>query len=231
MKRRAMTFLKPIILLVAILAVPAVALADGNAQAGKAKAAACAACHGPDGHSPTGQYPDLAGQGAPYLVKQLNDFKSGRRANPIMQAMAANLSEQDMEDLAAWFASQTPPAGEADPKLVALGEQLYRGGDPKQGVPACSGCHNPAGRGLTAARFPRLAGQHPEYLESQLKAFRAAGRDDMGPNVIKRENDPGKMMETIAAKLSDKQIQALASFISGLSSGPSGPAMAGAPGH
>lgn len=215
-----MTLLKPIILLVVILAVPAMALADGNARAGQAKAAACAACHGPDGNAPSGQYPDLAGQGAPYLVKQLQDFKSGKRANPIMQAMAANLSQQDMEDLAAWFAEQKAHTGKADPKLVQQGEKLFRGGDVSAGVPACSGCHNPAGQGLAAARFPRLAGQQPQYLESQLKAFRAAGRDDLGPNVVRRDNDPNKMMEAIAAKLSDRQIQALASFMSGLSLGP-----------
>lgn len=216
-----MRFLKLMILLATVIAVPA-ALAAGDAEAGKSKAAACAACHGPDGNSPTGQYPNLAGQGAPYLVKQLQDFKAGRRDNAIMKGMAANLSEQDMEDLAAYFSQQKVRTGQADPKLVDQGEKLFRGGDLDKGIPACSGCHNPGGQGVDAARFPALAGQHPEYVEAQLRAFRAAGRGDMGDNVTVRANDPNRMMRMIAAKLSDQQIAAVASYVSGLSEGESG---------
>lgn len=216
-----MKFLNLTMLLATIVVIPVAQAADnaGNAEAGKAKAAVCAACHGPDGNSPSGQFPNLAGQGAPYLLKQLHDFKSGARVNAIMQGQVANLSDQDMKNLAAYFSSQTVHPGQADPKLVAQGEKLFRGGDPATGVPACSGCHNPAGQGVDAARFPALAGQHPEYVESQLRAFRAAGRGDLGSDVVTRENDPSKMMETIAAKLSDQQILAVASFVSGLSAG------------
>lgn len=221
-----MKFVKLMLLLATVVAVPT-AMAAGNVQAGKSKAAACAACHGPDGNSPSGQYPNLAGQGAPYLVKQLQDFKSGARDNAIMKGMAANLSEQDMQDLAAYFSQQKVHTGQADPKLVEQGEKLFRGGDLDKGVPACSGCHNPAGQGADAARFPALAGQHAQYVEAQLKAFRAVGRGDLGDNVIKRNNDPGKMMEMIAAKLSDQQIKAVASFVSGLSEAPAGGDQAG----
>ncbi|EKF73887.1 cytochrome c4 [Alcanivorax hongdengensis A-11-3] len=214
-----MKLLKLFVLMCSVLAAPA--FAAGDAQAGKAKSAACAACHGPDGNAPAAMYPKLAGQGAPYLVKQLQDFKAGRRDNAVMKGMVAGLSEQDMQDLAAYYASQTGTTGQADPQWVEQGERLYRGGDPAHNQPACSGCHGPAGQGVDAARFPRLAGQHAEYIEAQLRAFRAAGRNDLGDNVVKRTNDADGdavgMMQTVAAGLSDRQIRALASFISGLS--------------
>src|SRR5699024_11710096 len=132
-------------MLLATIVVIAVAQAAGNVEAGKAKSATCAACHGVDGNSPSGQYPNLAGQGAPYLFKQLQDFKSGARDNDIMKQMVKNLSEQDMKDLAAYFSAQQVKTGQADPKLVEQGRQLFRGGDLDKGIPACSGCHNPAG--------------------------------------------------------------------------------------
>ncbi|MDX1802504.1 MAG: c-type cytochrome [Alcanivorax sp.] len=205
-----------------IIAMMQPAWAAGDAEAGKAKAAACAACHGAGGKAPMApNYPKLAGQGQAYLVKQLHDFKSGKRDNAIMKAQAMGLSDQDMEDLAAYFASEKMPGGQADPKWVAQGERLYRGGKVDADIPACSGCHGPAGQGVEAARFPHLAGQNAAYVEAQLKAFRAAGRNDLGDNVVKRNNDADKggagMMQTIAARLSDTQIRALASFISGLS--------------
>ena len=199
----------------------AAGLADGDATAGQTKAAACAACHGADGNSPAAMYPKLAGQGAAYIEKQLHDFKSGKRVNGIMQGMAAGLSDADIADIAAYFSSQKTNTDQADPKLVQQGEAIFRGGLPSEGVPACSGCHAPDGQGITSARFPKLAGQHAQYVEDQLKAFRAAGRNDLGDAVVKRENDrtgdaPGPM-ETIAARLSDTEIQQVASFISGLS--------------
>lgn len=212
-----MKFLNMTILLAAIVAVPAAWAAAGNVEAGKAKSATCAACHGVDGNSPSGQYPDLAGQGAPYLLKQLRDFKSGARKSAIMKRIVEGLDQQDMKDLAAWYASQTAKTEQADPELVEQGRALFRGGDPEQGIPACSACHGPAGQGLDAARFPALAGQHAEYVIAELRAFRAASRGDLGEDIVPRENDPYGMMRMIAAKLSDQQIRAVASFVSGLS--------------
>ena len=215
-----MKFFKLFVLMAAaVVATPT--LAAGDAEAGEAKAAPCAACHGQDGNAAIATYPKLAGQGEAYLVKQLQDFKSGARDNAIMAGQVANLSEQDMADLAAFYAAQEPKAGQASPDWVEQGAKLYRGGDMANGIPACSGCHGPAGQGIEGAAFPHLAGQNAQYVEDQLKAFRAAGRNDLGDNVIKRTNDvdgdvPG-MMQTVAAKMSDSQIKAVASFIAGLS--------------
>lgn len=206
---------KLFVLLAAVVATP-FALAQGDPEAGKEKAQVCAACHGADGNSSSGQYPSLAGQGEPYLIKQLKAFKSGERENAIMQAQAANLSEQDMRDLAAFYAQQTVQTGQVKKELVAMGERVYRGGDVEKGIPACSGCHGPAGQGVDAAGFPALAGQQPAYVESQLKAFRAVGRGDIG-TMARRDNDPQAMMRTLAAKMSDAQIQAVSSFVAGLS--------------
>ncbi len=199
----------------------AAGLGNGSASAGKAKSAVCAACHGADGNSASPMYPKLAGQGAIYLEKQLHDFKSGARVNPIMQGMAAPLSDEDIEDLAAYFSSQTMTVGEADPKLAKAGAAIYRGGIPEKGVPACAACHGPAGQGLISAGYPHLAGQHAQYIAQELKKFRHAGRGDLGvPAAKMRTNDsttdkPGPM-QTIAAKLSDMEIKQVASFISGL---------------
>ncbi len=207
-----------VVLLSALFAVPALAV-DGDAKAGEKKAATCAACHGQGGDSGSPGFPKLAGQVPEYTYKQLMDYKSGKRDNAVMKGQAAGLSEQDMADLAVYFAEQKGSVGMADPALVEKGERMYRGGNAESGVAACSGCHGPAGQGIVGAGFPKLAGQHATYIEAQLKAFRAAGREDIG-NMVKRVNDadgdaPG-MMQTIAAKMSDAEIQAVASFISGL---------------
>ena len=210
-----------VFLLTSLLASPALAL-EGDAEAGKNKAAACAACHGQDGNSAAAANPKLAGQSEVYLVKQLKDFKAGNRVNAIMQGMAAGLSEQDMADIAAFYASQTIEVGKADPELVELGEKIYRGGNLESGVAACAGCHGPAGQGLPSAGFPALGGQHAGYTASQLKAFRAAGRGDQGaPAYRDNDADPGSdvakgMMRTVAAKMTDDEIEAVASFIAGL---------------
>lgn len=195
--------------------------AAGNPVAGKNKSATCAACHGPDGNSATANFPKLAGQHESYLVKQLHDFKSGARKDPVMSAQAANLSDEDMADLAAYYASQEIKVGSADEKLVADGERIWRGGDPEANVPACTGCHGPAGAGNGPAVFPMLSGQHAEYLSKQLTAFREAGRLD--PNAIQdgadlpgRHNDAGRMMQNTARGLSDHEIKAVSSFIEGL---------------
>lgn len=193
--------------------------AEGNASAGKTKAAMCAACHGAEGISPTGNYPNLAGQGAPYLEKQLHDFKSGERKDAIMAGMAAGLSDTDIEDIAAFYAGLEPTVYEADPELVKQGEAIFRGGVPSKGVAACAACHAPDGHGIIGAKYPMLAGQHPEYLEAQLKAFRAVGRGDL--DGVHRNNDktsdaPGPM-ESVAGPLSDMEIKQVSSFLSGLS--------------
>ena len=177
-----------------------------DAAAGKTKAAACASCHGADGNSANPEWPTLAGQHEKYLIKQLAEFKNGTRSNPLMSPMAAGLSEQDMADLAAYFSSQTPKGGEADPELVALGEKIYRGGNATTGVAACMACHGPDGMGNPLANFPRLSGQHAAYTALQLKAFRAGDRT----------NDAGLMMRNIAARMSDAEIQAVSSYIAGL---------------
>ena len=182
------------------------ALAAGDAAAGKQKSAACAACHGADGNSVNGEWPKLAGQNAKYLAKQLHEFKAGDRANPIMSGMAAPLSDQDMADLAAYFSSQKVSPGEADPQLVEAGQALYKGGNLANGVSACMACHGPNGAGNPEAGFPSIAGQHAQYTETQLKAFRS----------MQRANDPGQMMRNIAIKMTDPEIKAVASYIQGL---------------
>ena len=180
--------------------------AAGNAAAGKAKSASCAGCHGMDGNSANGDWPKLAGQHEKYLAKQLKEFKAGDRKNAMMSGQVAGLSEQDMEDLAAFFASQTLKGGKADPGLVDAGEKLFRGGNATTAVAACMACHGPNGAGNPQANFPALAGQHAAYTVIQLKAFRAG----------ERANDAGKMMQNIAARMTDAEMQAVASYIEGL---------------
>jgi cytochrome c553 len=178
----------------------------GDPAAGKAKSQTCVACHGADGNSRNAQFPKIAELGAPYIYKQLVDYKEGRRVNAVMAGIVAGLSDQDMRDLAAYFANQTRTGGVADESQVGLGELVYRGGNSATGVPACSGCHAPTGVGNPAAQFPGLAGQHSEYVVTQLHAF-ARGE---------RANDAGQMMRNIASKLSEKEIQAVAEFVAGL---------------
>lgn len=186
----------------------------GDAAAGQTKAMLCAACHGPDGNSPLDANPKLAGQGAVYLAKQLRNFRSGERANPIMMGMAAPLTDQDILDLAAWFSSQKHTTEAADPALVKAGERLWRGGNLQAGVPACTGCHGPSGRGNVPGGLPALRGQHAAYIEVQLRAFRAAARGDSTGD--HRANDPQGMMQGAAKFLSDEEIKAVAQFASGL---------------
>lgn len=172
----------------------------------------CAACHGPDGNSTIPANPSLAGQHASYLVKQLNNFKAGAdgkpalRQNAVMNGMAAPLSEDDIKALAQYFSKQTlKPDVAKDEKLVTEGRKIWRAGDLKKGIPACAGCHGVAGAGLPA-QYPSLAGQHPDYIVAQLQQF----RDGV------RENDPEGMMRMIAAKMTDKQMSAVAEYAAGL---------------
>lgn len=190
----------------ALLGSTTAAWAAGDAAAGKAKSTTCTACHNPDGNSTIAQYPKLAGQSADYLTKQLMEFKSGARVNAIMLGMVAALSQQDMEDLAAFYASQQIARSAADPALAPAGEAVFRGGNLNSGVSACMACHGATGAGNPAAKFPMLAGQHADYLELQLKAFRA----------MERANDAGQMMRQIAAKMTDQEIKAVSSYIQGL---------------
>ncbi len=202
--------------MVAVMADPLV----GDAAAGQAKAAMCAACHGADGNSLAPTFPRLAGQGARYIDKQLHDFKAGRRQNAIMNGMAAGLSDQDIANVAAYFSSQKTGVGFTKPEYLKQGERLWRGGNVAAGVQACASCHGPSGKGMPEAGFPRLAGQQADYVVAQLRAFRAAGRGDLDAPAYRRNdstrpNDPGPM-ELMASRLSDTDILAVASFVQGL---------------
>ena len=182
------------------------AYAGGDASAGKTKSATCAGCHGMDGNSANPDWPNLAGQGAAYLEKQLKAFKAGERQNATMAPMAATLAEQDVADLAAFYSNQTVKAGAAEKSLVELGQKIYRGGNPASGVAACIGCHGPGGKGNPAAKFPALSGQHAKYVETQLNAFKTGERD----------NDAARMMRNTASNMSGQEIKAVASYIQGL---------------
>ncbi len=178
----------------------------GDAAAGKEKAAACGGCHGADGNSLVPNFPKLAGQHAAYLTKQLADFKSGARKDATMAPMAAPLSEQDIADVAAYFASQPQSVGKGDPELVELGEKIYRGGNPSTGVAACVACHGPTGAGNPAANFPKIGGQQVAYVVKALNDFRSGARS----------NDTNRMMRGVAEKMSDDEIKAVAEFVAGL---------------
>ena len=167
-------------------------------------AGACAACHGADGNSGTPVNPILAQQHPQYLVKQLQEFKSGKRANAVMSGMAATLSDEDMKNVAYWLHSKTAKPGFAkDKELVALGERIYRGGIADRQVAACAGCHSPNGAGIPA-QYPRLGGQHADYLSAQLSGF----RDGLRKNNLQ--------MSQVAAKLNDREIKAVSDYIAGL---------------
>ncbi|PWB31590.1 cytochrome c4 [Pseudomonas sp. SDI] len=202
---------KLLVSLLLTLGVTGVANAAGNtvgdAAAGQAKTAVCGACHNPDGNSLAPNFPKLAGQGEKYLEKQLHDIKSGKRTVLEMTGMLAAFEDQDLADIAAYFASQKGSVGAADPALVKRGEALFRGGDLQKGLPACTGCHAPNGAGIAAAGFPHLGGQHATYVAKQLTNFREGERTNDGD---------AQTMRTIASKLSNKDIEALSSYIQGL---------------
>jgi len=179
----------------------------GDAAAGQAKTAVCGACHNPDGNSLAPNFPKLAGQGQRYLEKQLHDIKSGKRTVLEMTGMLAPFSDQDLADIAAYFSSQKGSVGAADPKLVERGRSLFNGGDLEKGMPACTGCHSPNGAGIALAGFPHLSGQHSQYVTKQLTDFREGTRTNDGDAMT---------MRTIAGKLSNHDIEALASYIQGL---------------
>lgn len=200
--------MKKIILTVFIsLGVAGLAFAKGDAAAGQAKATTCAACHGATGISMAPIWPNLAGQGQRYLIKQITEIKDGVRSVPEMMPFVGGLTPQDIEDLAAFYASQNAPQGSTEEKYIAVGEALYRGGDAKKGIPACSGCHSPTGKGNYLAGFPLLAGQNADYLAKQLRDLREGVRANDGE---------GKIMRSIAEKMSNKEIDAVSHYISGL---------------
>ena len=175
-------------------------------EAGKAKSAVCAACHGADGNSPNGAWPSLAGQHASYIYKQLNDFKEGRRNNASMTGMVALLNDEDMKNVAAYYESQQPKAVAFDADMIAAGESIYRGGITETQVAACMGCHSPSGRGNGPAGWPSLKGQHPEYLFTQLQNFKQG----------LRANDSGNMMRNVVIRMSDKEMKSVAAYIAGI---------------
>ncbi|MDR0528886.1 MAG: cytochrome c4 [Zoogloeaceae bacterium] len=192
-----------------VFAEEAVRPQTGDPQKGKALAeSVCVACHGADGNSANSAYPHLAGQVQEYAVSQIKQFKSGARVDPFMTAMAATIATPEDElNVTAWFAQQVlqPVAVKDDETLIPRGQKLWRGGDIAKGIPACAGCHGVSGKGLPA-QYPRLAGQFPEYLAAQLQKFRSG----------ERANDPEGMMQTIAGKLSDHDVKAVAEYAAGL---------------
>lgn len=211
---------RPWLLVAAVAGMPLAALAGEAKPAGAPDTAraqqlvsqVCAACHGADGNSPTPAYPNLAGQAADYITLQLVHFKADIRQSPIMKPMTANLSDADMRALGAYFAQQKPKGLAAkDPATVKLAQQLYRGGDAANGVPACASCHSPDGAGIPK-NFPRVGGQHADYTYAQLQAFKLGqrGNDKDGKDVN------GRIMGAIASRLSDAQMKAVADYLAGL---------------
>jgi cytochrome c553 len=192
----------------ASLAAGSAAAQEGSVEAGRTKAVTCAACHGADGNSVTPDWPMLAGQHASYIVRQLQAFKEGERTDVTMKPFADMLSDQDMLDVAAFFASQTPTPKGADPTLVGLGQQIYRGGVPDRGVAACIACHGPEGNGNPLAAYPRVSGQHASYVTKQLNAYRTGDR--------RSDVDLNQMMRNVASQLFEDEIRALASYVQGL---------------
>jgi cytochrome c553 len=194
-----------------VFAAQAQAQTQDSAKAQNTASQVCAACHAADGNSTAPANPKIAGQIPEYLHKQLADFKpqagnKPARESPIMMGMVANLSDADMKGLAAYYAGQKlKPAAAADKNLAALGQKLWRGGNAANGVPACAGCHGPAGAGMPA-QYPRIGGQYAEYIAAQLKAFRDGAR----------ANDPNGMMRGVAARLSEREIRAVAEYAAGL---------------
>jgi cytochrome c553 len=183
--------------------------AEGDAAAGQAKSAVCAACHGADGNSMVPNWPKLSGQHEQYLVRQVSLIQAGARAVPEMMAIVPGLSAQDIADLAAWFSTQTRSGGVADEATIKLGEQIFRAGNAESGVPACMSCHGPAGEGNPLAGYPALAGQHAIYTANILTRFR--GGENWGD-----DDAPSQVMNGVAVRMTDPEIQAVASYIQGL---------------
>lgn len=195
------------ILCTLMLSVLTLTVHAGDAEAGSSKVALCVACHGETGNSLVGSFPNLGGQGEAYILKQLVEIQNGAREVPTMAGMLDNMSEADLADIAAFYASQDRSYGAADADLVQLGESIYRFGVPRKNIAACTACHAPTGNGNGPAKFPALAGQWPEYTVQQLKAFQSGERHNDGD---------GKMMRTTALDMNEQEMQAVAAYIYGL---------------
>jgi len=200
------------IALAALIAASPVWSAGGDAAAGQTKAAVCAACHGVDGNSVDPQYPKIAGQHEDYTAQQLALFKNGKRDNAIMLGFSVTLSDQDMADLGAYFATQKATSDIADEAFVAVAQVLYRSGDAKRGIPACMACHGPTGTGNPASLYPSVASQHAKYSADVLRRFRDGA-------VYGDPTDArAAIMSQVAKQLTDTEIEALASYLQGLNS-------------
>jgi len=195
-------------LTLAVTQIQAESLVDGSADAGKARALTCTACHGPEGNSASPMWPNIAGQNAPYLLAQLKAFKDGSRVDPLMSSQAMMLSDEDMANLAVYFES-LPAAAQslADESLLERGEALYRGGNKEDEASACLACHGPTGRGNPAAKYPALQGQHAAYTAKQLNAYADGARTTDGKT---------RIMQDIAANLDKEDVAALSSYVQGL---------------
>jgi len=176
----------------------------------------CVACHGEQGNSLAASFPKLAGQNKKYLIKQINNFKSGARVNALMVEPMAALPQEMIEQVAQYLSVQTPSIGSAKADLVKLGERLYKAGNKETGVPACSACHSPTGSGNAPGGIPMLSGQHAGYVESQLLAFRLGARDNIASDLVRVNDGETKIMRSIAFKLKDFEVEAVASYINGL---------------
>lgn len=205
--KHPLVWLSSIFVASAVLASPAALAARGDAaKAEPLVNGVCGGCHGVDGNSMAPTFPKLAGLQLEYINKQLNDYKTGIRKNPTMAPMVSTLSSDDILNLAAYYSAQAPKPGTAkDAALVAAGQKVYKGGNMGSGVPACASCHGPNGAGIPA-QFPRLAGQHSEYILTQLRDFRTGVRN----------NDGAKMMQVIARKMTEQEMQAVADYVAGL---------------
>jgi len=192
-----------------------VVLAAGDAAAGQAKTAVCVACHGPDGNSPMSAFPIIAGLGEKYTLKQLLDIQSGERVVPEMTGMLTGMTEQDLADIAAYYSSQSRKLVGASETDLELGERIYRGGNIETGVAACTGCHSPTGQGNGPAGYPALGGQYPEYIIKQLTAFRT-GYDDPENSSARVNDGEAQVMRGVAARMTDREIRAVANYIAGL---------------
>lgn len=180
---------------------------QADAENGQKLATTCVACHGSDGNSVVPMYPNIAGQGEPYFIKQVTDIRDGKREALPMAPFVSGLSDNDIADLAAFYGQQKPKPGAADPNLVELGERIYRAGIEEKNIPACLACHGPAGKGIDLAKFPMLAGQHAQYTTDQLNLFSANKRTNDGDT---------KIMRNIANRMHASEIEAVSSYIQGL---------------
>ena len=208
-------------LIAATCALPA--WSKGSPEAGAAKAATCLACHGPNGNSTNPLWPSLAGQNAAYIAAQLHHFHDRRRTGraddanaQLMPPMAATLSDQDIEDVAAYYSVQTPTGREANPQYWEAGQKLYRGGDAARGIPACAACHGPLGSGNPAAGYPQLRAQHGDYIVRQMDGYRAGTRYALDAKGKTSGGDNAVIMQSIVARLSAEDIRNLAAYVEGM---------------